>query len=581
MRLRRAIAVMCVIFAALYMTGCVKDLKKTFNEELNKAAKKEVEKEQETAKAETPKVEKKKPIVTKKAEPKVPSKYTQKGPTIGKETIPADTDPIIKKYIEGLYDDDKGKRRQAAYDLKNQRVKGAAAIPFLVTMTLDEDEGVRRLVAEALGAIGVGDASIIEPLSILIKDDFYNARMNAATSFISAKLLDPKVIDILMGSFDDENKFVRDAVGAAISRQGEPAIAPVINALKSENNLVRTTAASALYSFKQNKKTTDLVSTDLLISALKDDFADVRYWASMSFSKVDEDRVFDLFVDLLRDEDKRVRSIAAGLYRDKARKNYPLAVEPLISMLKNKDEDKGTRGTAAGALSTLKDPRALEPLIATLNDPELRLRKTAIQSLKKFNDPKAVEPLIALLGDPDDNIRMLSAETLGAHKDPRSVEPLIKLLGDKNRYVFETAATSLGIIGDPRGIEPLINIIKADAAAGKKLMEKDKVFSALTKFIDPRIPEVFALVLKDESVKSYKKGSVLDALSKYEVDLVADILIDTLNDKDNSAKIRAIDTMGKFADARFIKPLEDINNGDATSLVKTKATEALKKINSK
>jgi HEAT repeat protein len=102
--------------------------------------------------------------------------------------------------------------------------------------------------------------------------------------------------------------------------------------------------------------------------------------------------------------------------------------------------------------------------------------------LTKIKDPDAIEPLIALLNDKDANViaRGIAAHSLAKIEDNRVVEPLIAALKNKNRWVREQAASSLGAVRNPRAVEPLIAALKekkylreAAAKALKKITGED------------------------------------------------------------------------------------------------------------
>lgn len=63
--------------------------------------------------------------------------------------------------------------------------------------------------------------------------------------------------------------------------------------------------------------------------------------------------------------------------------------------------------------------------------------------LTKIKDPDAVEPLIAALKDKDSGVRMFAASSPGSIKDPWAVEPLIAALKDKDEKVRQAAAKAL------------------------------------------------------------------------------------------------------------------------------------------
>lgn len=67
---------------------------------------------------------------------------------------------------------------------------------------------------------------------------------------------------------------------------------------------------------------------------------------------------------------------------------------------------------AALALGRIKDPHAIDPLIAALQDKDSAVRGTAAQGLGEIQDGRAWKPLNAALNDPDSNVREMAAAAL-------------------------------------------------------------------------------------------------------------------------------------------------------------------------
>jgi HEAT repeat protein len=155
----------------------------------------------------------------------------------------------------------------------------------------------------------------------------------------------------------------------------------------------------------------------------------------------------------------------------------PRAVEPLIATLEHWG-DADVRKAAAEALVKIGAP-AVEPLIAALKDEVEWVRKAAAWALVKIGAP-AVEPLIAALKDGDKGVRRAAAEVLDELKwqpgcdeagayywttkrqwnecvkiGAPAVEPLSAALKDWDADVRRAAAWALGQIGDARAVEPL------------------------------------------------------------------------------------------------------------------------------
>lgn len=124
------------------------------------------------------------------------------------------------------------------------------------------------------------------------------------------------------------------------------------------------------------------------------------------------------------------------------------------------DPDVGARARAATALGKMKDPRAVNPLIAVFDyEMDSGVRENAALALGNIRDPRAVGPLIFVLRNDMDDVRRGAAWALGNIGDPRAVEPLIIALNDPYLWARRAAAEALGQIGAP-AVDSLIVALK-------------------------------------------------------------------------------------------------------------------------
>jgi hypothetical protein len=87
-----------------------------------------------------------------------------------------------------------------------------------------------------------------------------------------------------------------------------------------------------------------------------------------------------------------------------------------------------------------------------------KLFKPNVEKLKKERN---VNGLIKALRHKDSLIRLRAAEALGSIRDKKAVEPLIQaLLNDEDPWVRRKAALALENIPDKRAVEPLIQALK-------------------------------------------------------------------------------------------------------------------------
>jgi HEAT repeat protein len=182
-----------------------------------------------------------------------------------------------------------------------------------------------------------------------------------------------------------------------------------------------------------------------------------------------------------------------------------LAVDPLITKLKDRDEDQDVRTAAAKALGKIGNS-AVNPLIAVLTNSDNFANRAAAIALGEIGDARAIDPLIAVLKCEGHYATRETAanvlEKLGWKPDfgengawywatkkdwekcvalgIPAVNPLISILKATDN---KNAAMALGEIGDARAVDPLIIALRchdksaciASAEALKKLYHRGKL----------------------------------------------------------------------------------------------------------
>ena len=120
---------------------------------------------------------------------------------------------------------------------------------------------------------------------------------------------------------------------------------------------------------------------DRLILELQDDRRDVRSRAAYELGKLSDPRILAPLIAALSDQDKFVRSWAAGALA----KAGPQAVEPLLAVLDTAEPTVGYY--AALALGELGDLRAVPLLAKALHDGDWDIRPSAAGALAGLGDP--------------------------------------------------------------------------------------------------------------------------------------------------------------------------------------------------
>jgi HEAT repeat protein len=100
---------------------------------------------------------------------------------------------------------------------------------------------------------------------------------------------------------------------------------------------------------------------------------------------------------------------------------------------------------------------AVPHLLEALNAPHPRVRAIAVTALNQLEDDRAVEPIIALLDDPDSSVVNSVLRALWDIADERVREPLAAYIA-RAEVPFDlrrSAAFALAELGDPRAIDVL------------------------------------------------------------------------------------------------------------------------------
>jgi HEAT repeat protein len=138
----------------------------------------------------------------------------------------------------------------------------------------------------------------------------------------------------------------------------------------------------------------------------------------------------------------------------------------LIAALRDIDADVAR--DAAGALGTLRDPSAVEPLIDVLNNANgyfhSVVRAAAALSLAQLGDARAIDALVNSINDPIAEASAEAIRALGTLANGRAVNPLIDVVRNSNGYFAPIARRAAVLALAQLGGEQAIAELRAVAA---------------------------------------------------------------------------------------------------------------------
>jgi HEAT repeat protein len=322
--------------------------------------------------------------------------------------------------------------RQNDWAATNQAVEelaalGKAAVSILIAALSDQNAKVREGVARALGKIR--DPHAVPALERALRNeqlapeneegDDTDARAEAALALgaIGDSSAFEPLTTMLAEALETDwtlSWYIIDALGMLGDTRAVPLL---INAVEHSDIDVQKSALHALVSFGQ------VAVAPLVDIVLDKDSRALRTLAVRALGAIGDPSAASALVRLIEDHDNHplVRAGAASaLGQVGADQAYSL----LLQLFKSGNEDENVRRCAAVGLGHLGDRRALDPLLAALEDADWPLRHSLAEAFGYLGDQRAIEPLIKLLRDHRSEVVLQAVQALGKLGDARAIPEL-------------------------------------------------------------------------------------------------------------------------------------------------------------
>lgn len=295
----------------------------------------------------------------------------------------------------------------------------------------------------------------------------------------------------------------------ALQSIGEEAVAPLVQALSSEEPALCRAAVRALGWIGASAR-------DALLQTMRRADLSARVYAAEALALVQASDAIRELIQMIQDEEEETQSVVAQAL---ARLGQT-AVDPLIQALKDPDSHVRTGAVHAlrvvDAVCAAQDPRTVSALLEALQDESPFVRRAVVESLGRIGAPEAVAPLTAALYDPNGGVRRATVETLGQYDDLRAAETLLfHTLRDEFGYIRQAAEHALDRMVERRRIDLTGSLTRALQADDPNV--RQYAAAALGRTGDERAvgPLLAALAGTDEIVRRSAEASLL-ALSEPE-----------------------------------------------------------------
>lgn len=495
---------------------------------------------------------------------------------IGRESISA--------LVKALRSDNQNVRQVALNGLAKI---GTAAGDNLIDALADKRVDVRRLAAQLLGPMNIGDRRVIEGLGAALKDEDDQVKEAALRSLQLMQQMGnnirpavPQIRDALI----DNNPTLRQTAWWVLQSMNEDPRAGLKKGLESQDERVRVNTAAlmlqmnfevqqanpilrdaltsknlnvrmqAAYSLAQRRQELQAL-IPVLIQSLKDGKVNIRSQAlqAIQFVGAQAQAALPGVLEALKDDEPSIRQLAVMAL-------LHLQADPktVIPALEKALEDKESRVRLMVMTQSFRlQERALPLYLKGLQDKDSQVRQQAIQSLGNVRgDPKAIIPEFErLMDDTDVNVRRAVTSNLWRYQ-AQAMPVILKGLQDPD---FSVRQQCLWALQNTRGAEPgKVIPVLTKLAETPDVGVKVTVAQVAGVYGKEAVP-VFAQLLKDTN-EGVRQQAVWN-LQNYNIDIKSMLpqLLDLLKEKNPNIRnhlFQMLPRAGQEAVPILVKSLE-------------------------
>lgn len=374
--------------------------------------------------------------------------------------------------------------------------------PSLVELLKAPEAYTRRRAALAIGRVGRSQG--VEPLIESLDDPEPEVRQMAA--FGLGLIGDPAATEALVGGLRDVSPKVQGRAAEALARLGVRTAGPAIGAM-----------------IRRYVTSTFSLDPEDLTYPLADEVEAFRLGV---YALGELEAYAPLAEAVIGEEEQPILwwwPVAYALGR-----TGDVRALPALSTLAGVQGSHGV-ALAAEGLAALRDPRAVEPLVALLDldRRDHRVVTAAVRALGAIREPAAAEALsrFVRLRRLDDSMRLETVEALGRHQATASIEVFIELLGHPSPLLRAASIRALGA-ADPESFIFVLSGLGSDPDWRVRRAVADSL-----RRVDPAgaVPRLWSM-LEDDDARVVP--AVLEALAALDPPELPGLLIDRLQAED-------------------------------------------------
>jgi twitching motility protein PilT len=238
--------------------------------------------------------------------------------------------------------------------------------------------------------------------------------------------------------------------------------------------------------------------------------------------------IADVMIGVFGGDDATTREIAVAYLREAAAER-PREMRGQMLKLLGGGEDKTRRLAVEILLRTGGQVEVLEEILVFCRELVGWLRTRILETLQTFGD-QVLEPALQLLDHRDEEVRTGALVLAERFNDPRLIKPVARLLEDDDWWLRITACDTLGRIGDVRAVPHLVQALQDDDSRWAAI-------DALARIGAPECLKPLTRMLRDKRIEVRRE--VIRGFARFEDKRLLSIL-QQIQQRDPSTELRTL-----------------------------------------
>lgn len=282
----------------------------------------------------------------------------------------------------------------------------------------------------------------------------------------------------------------------------------------------------------------------IILPFLSDESAQVRETAACNLGEIQNSQAIPHLIKAAREDvEEKVRFYALNALS--AYSSLEI-LDCLVDAAYQADLSVMAKQTVAEQLGHYKNQKAIDALVALLQDEDSYVLVPTVDALLKLNSPQ-LRPIWqnVLLNYDHTHLAHVALQALAQLEEVEPFDIALSFATSEQVEVRQGGAHALASLDDENVIPHLIELARHDPVSNVR----DMAILSLTEYTSPEIHHYFTWAIYNQELSAFARELIAEELSLYESDASVNALISLLEDESETVRTTAKDSLRHLNDA--------------------------------